>query len=80
MCLYGGALVHMREVGSNQKIGGGGGGGAYKSKQKTLGPKAPAPRGVWGHAPPENLEILGITLMLSEAFWGLNYNQLFLCS
>ena len=49
----------FRGVGSNKKRWGGGG-VAYKPIQNKLEPKA-SPRGVWGHAPPENFEILGST-------------------
>ena len=38
--------------------GGGGGGGATKNRLVLKAPACSSPRGVWGHAPPENFEIL----------------------
>ena len=64
-------VASYRAVGSNKKSGWGGG-IATDAQCSRLGVKGPAAcsssRGVWGHAPPENFEILGITRCFLRQF------------
>ena len=64
----------IRGVGSNKQVGGGGGGGgATKNRLVLKTPACSSPRGVWGHAPPENFEILCITRCFLRHFGALKF-------
>ena len=71
-------MLFFRGVGSNKKSGGGGG---HTNRRRIGWGRRPlllaALLGVWGHASPENFEMLGIIYyqMLSEALWGLKFES-----